>query len=523
MLNNSPSLLGSTFNSNSAGLNSAIPAAPNVLGPGVSLGRSQVALPPASQADPADVADLVIASLVFDGIQTLRFWCGTWWYWSAGRYTEFSSDEVRCVVTRVFSQNYSSVRSCHISDTIEHLKSKLLLNASLSPPAWIAAPVDWQPADCLATRDSVVHLPSLVGLERGGVLEPAGDVDVAATYPADTAPLDEPYFVPATPLFFTTVATDFGFDPEAPEPVRWLRFLDELWGDDEQSINTLQEMFGYALTSDTRFQKIFCLIGPKRSGKGTLARVLRKLVGEGNAAGPTLSGLATQFGLENIIGKTLAIVSDMRLGQVDRAVVVERLLAISGEDKLTVDRKHKTAVHLQLPTKFLLISNELPRLDDASATIISRMIVLKTTASFFGKEDLELESDLMQELPGILLWAIEGWRRLQERGRFEQPESGQELFDEMKALASPILAFVEECCTTDKNDSVSAAELYQAYCRWCENNGWEHKSTLQRFGRDLRAVVPSLNTSRPANPESGMSYGGLRPRCYSGIGLRPGV
>jgi putative DNA primase/helicase len=511
---------GATVNSNSLNAFFAIPAPPKVVGSGVGAGRSPLALLPASQADPAAVADLVISSLVFDGIQTLRFWCGSWWYWSAGRYTEFSSDDVRCVVTRVFSENYDSVRSRHVSDVIEHLKAKLLLNSSLSPPTWLGSSIDWQPADCLPTRDSVVHLPTLVGWNVGDITEPSGEVNVALT---DSTAANQPYFVPATPLYFTTVATDFGFDPDASEPVRWLQFLDELWGDDEESINTLQELFGYALTADTRFQKIFCLIGPKRGGKGTIARVLRKLIGEGNVAGPTLSGLATQFGLENIIGKTLAIVSDMRLGQVDRAIVVERLLAISGEDKLTVDRKHKTAVHLQLPTKFLLISNELPRLDDASATIISRMIVLKTTASFYGNEDLELESDLRQELPGILLWAIEGWRRLQERGRFEQPESSQELIAEMKALASPISAFVEECCTTGANDSVPASELYQAYCRWCEDNGWERKSTLQRFGRDLRAVVPTLNTSRPANPEGSGSCGSLRPRCYSGIGLQPGA
>lgn len=513
--------LGATVNSNSLNPFFAIPDPLNLAGSGVR--RSPLALLPASQADPAAVADLVISSLVFDGIHTLRFWCGSWWYWSAGRYTEFSSDEVRCVVTRIFSENYDSVRSRHVSDVIEHLKAKLLLNSSLSPPTWLGSSNDWQPADCLPTRDSVVHLPSLVGLNQADSAEPGDDANTAIAESADAEQQGEPYFLPATPQFFTTVATDFGFDPEAPEPVRWLRFLNELWSDDEESINTLQELFGYALTADTKFQKIFCLIGPKRGGKGTIARVLRKLIGEGNVAGPTLSGLATQFGLENIIGKTLAIVSDMRLGQVDRAVVVERLLAISGEDKLTVDRKHKTAMHLQLPTKFLLISNELPRLDDASATIVSRMIVLQTTKSFYDREDLELESDLMQELPGILLWAIEGWRRLQERRRFEQPESSQELIAEMKALASPISAFVEECCTTGANDSVPASELYQAYCQWCESNGWERKSTLQRFGRDLRAVVPTLNTSRPANQGGRVSYGGLRPRCYSGIGLQPGA
>ena len=39
--------------------------------------------------------------------------------------------------------------------------------------------------------------------------------------------------------------------PDAPTPTRWLRFLDELWGDDEESKTTLAEWFGYVLSNDT--------------------------------------------------------------------------------------------------------------------------------------------------------------------------------------------------------------------------------------------------------------------------------
>jgi putative DNA primase/helicase len=55
------------------------------------------------------------------------------------------------------------------------------------------------------------------------------------------------------------------------------------------------------------------VVGLKRSGKGTLARVLKALVGEDNVAGPTLSSLATSFGLWPLLGKTVAVVSDARL------------------------------------------------------------------------------------------------------------------------------------------------------------------------------------------------------------------
>ena len=80
---------------------------------------------------------------------------------------------------------------------------------------------------------------------------------------------------PATPRFFTPVALDYDFDINAGPPEQWLAFLSQLWPDDPQSVATLQEWFGYCLTLDTRQQKILMMVGPKRSGKGTIARVLR--------------------------------------------------------------------------------------------------------------------------------------------------------------------------------------------------------------------------------------------------------
>ena len=109
------------------------------------------------------------------------------------------------------------------------------------------------------------------------------------------------------------------------------------------------------------------IVGPKRSGKGTIARILARLVGLANVCVLMLAGLGTNFGLWPLLGKTLAIISDARLsGRTDAAVVVERLLSISGEDAQTVDRKNLSQVTCKLPGRFAILTNELPRLNDAS-------------------------------------------------------------------------------------------------------------------------------------------------------------
>ena len=89
--------------------------------------------------------------------------------------------------------------------------------------------------------------------------------------------------------------------------------------------------------------------------------MLTELLGRGHVAGPTLASMGTNFGLSPLLGKPLAIISDARLGSAPAHTVVERLLSITGEDMLTVDRKFRDPWSGKLPTRFVVLSNELPR------------------------------------------------------------------------------------------------------------------------------------------------------------------
>jgi putative DNA primase/helicase len=79
-------------------------------------------------------------------------------------------------------------------------------------------------------------------------------------------------------------------------------------------------------------------------------------------------------------------------------------------------------------------------------------------------------------------------------------------------LASPVAAFVREKCIIGDKE-VPIDDLYAAYKRWADDNGHSKKSK-QTFGRDLRAVVPSLSVKRLRDTSD------HRHRTYVGIGLR---
>ena len=298
---------------------------------------------------------------------------------------------------------------------------------------------------------------------------------------------------PHTPLFFSHNALDFDYDPAAgAAPPNWLNFLSSLWPTDQAAIETLQEIFGYLLTTNRSQQKIFMIVGPKRSGKGTIARVLAALLGQANVCAPTLTSLTHRFGLEPLIGILLAIIADARLGgRSDQAAIAERLLSISGEDAVTIDRKYHHAWTSILPTRFLILTNELPRIADASGALASRYIILTLTKSFYGKEDHGLIHRLLTELPAILNWAVEGWIRLRERGHFLQPASSDEAVQVVEDLASPISAFVRDRCTVEAGKEVSCDALFIAWQAWCEAQG-RKPSGKSSFGRDLKAALPGI-------------------------------
>src|SRR5690606_19462785 len=111
----------------------------------------------------------------------------------------------------------------------------------------------------------------------------------------------------------------------------------------------------------------------------------------------TTGSLAGNFGLQPLIDKSLAIVSDARFSGPNVATVVERLLCISGEDTLTIDRKFLGAVSMKLATRFMFLSNELPRLADSSTALAGRFLVLRLTRSFYGHEDHSLTEQLLEE------------------------------------------------------------------------------------------------------------------------------
>ena len=427
------------------------------------------------------------------GVQTLHHQQATFFGWSGTHYREIDREEMRACIYEFLEKArrlnddklvpFNPTRN-KVGDVLDALAAAAQLPGTVRPPAWLGDAPHPAATDILACSNTLVHLPSRAVLAH-------------------------------TPAFYGVNAVEYPYDSSARKPKAWLAFLASIWPADQASIDTLQELFGLVLTGDTSQQKAFLIVGPKRSGKGTIARVLTAMLGQDNVAGPTLSSLTQNFGLAPLIGKPLAIVSDARLGgRADANVIVERLLAITGEDAISVDRKFRDTWTGRLPTRFVVMTNEMPRLADASGALASRFIVLALTQSFYGREDAALTGKLIAELPGILNWAIDGRQRLYARGYFVQPHSAVQAVEELADLASPIGAFIRDRCVVGTHHGVECDKLYAAWAAWCADQHRDHPGNVQSFGRDLRAAVPGLGITQPRDAATGERF-----RYYQGVGL----
>lgn len=451
-----------------------------------------------SRTEPMPSARRMVAERFtnIDGTCLLRHWRGDFYAYHGGAYQLRDEKGMKAVVWSYFegARHWVSKKKtepfkpnqARVSNTLSALEAVTYLDSQYAMPCWLDGASGADPRDLLVVANGTLHMPT-------------------RTLQAHD------------PRLFTTTALPFAYVPDADPPRAWLAFLQSVWGDDHESIELLQEFFGYGLTSDCSQQKILLVVGPKRSGKGTIARVLRAVIGEANCAGPTLASLATNFGLQPLIGKRVAIISDARLGnRTDKHALTERLCSISGEDVLTIDRKNTAAWTGALGVRLILFTNELPKIVDDSNALSSRFLVLRMTRSFFGKEDLGLADKLLAELPAILNWSLDGLARLKARGAFRQPNSAMELVQELEDLTSPVSAFIRDCCVVAPSEEVETGHLYSLWEIWRRQHGWNFTDTKEAFGASLRAAVPGLEKVQTR-------AGGDRRRIYKGIGIATGT
>lgn len=449
--------------------------------------------PVPSPKRPGAVADLIAHMLADDEGVHLKHWRDSWFVWREGR-------------TR---GRYQPLEGADNKYAVPDMVRSVLKTATYMPEPRgdkPPAPKSWDPnnrsvkevADALAASsrpDETMSSGSWIGPDapERELNMPGSEITCVANgllWCPREGGAQARELMDHTPRFFTTSSVSVAYDPDAGCG-RWMQFLEELWPGDPDSRALLQEWFGYVLAQSTSLHKILALVGPRRCGKSTVSWVLEQLLGGITQVDhPTMQRLTENFGLAPMLGKRLAIVGDARLGKTDTAIV-EKLLMISGEDPVTVNRKGLAEINVKLDTRIMIVSNSMPDLKDTTGALASRFLPLRVRIEgFYGKEDRTLKTVLGLELPGILSWALEGADRLWANGgRFTIGETTKEDMEEVERESSKVKAFAMDMLNFDPEGIVLKDRAHELWSMWCADNGYM-PTGKSVFVRDLRDAYP---------------------------------
>ncbi len=324
---------------------------------------------------------------------------------------------------------------------------------------------------------------------------------------------------PHTPKYLTTVQTPIEYQAEARCP-QWFKFLNDVMDGDQDQIKLLQQIAGYCLTNDTTLQKAFIFLGHQGgNGKGVFTRILRKLVGEDNVTNLKLTTITRPFGLTGLINKRLNIVDEIS-GNYFESDVIKSL--ISG-DPVTTEVKFRPQPIDFIPIlKLLFTVNELPKINDTTQALYRRFIIIPWERVFQANPDPQLDEKLSLELPGILIWAIEGLKSIRAEGRFLETEKNFAALRQFKSENSPIIEFLNTYYQPTPAESadkylVPMGEIYDQYRQYCIDSGYKTKS-LANFSREIfHSVIDGFIVERITDTSRRVFVKGIRSnRNFSG-------
>lgn len=212
-------------------------------------------------------------------------------------------------------------------------------------------------------------------------------------------------------LITKIISTDYNLDATCPA---WLKFLDDIMVNDSEMLDYLQRIVGLCLTGLTQEHAFFVLHGGGSNGKSTFLKTIQNLLG--CYSDTVKTELLLRGGLSNahapteeiakLIGVRLAIASETDQGKKLSESIVKQM---TGGDSLTARRNHQSPFKFIPEFKLFLMTNNRPDVDGVDEGIWRRIKLIPFLAEFKnGKADPMLPQKLEAELPGILVWAIQG-------------------------------------------------------------------------------------------------------------------
>lgn len=326
--------------------------------------------------------------------------------------------------------------------------------------------------------------------------------------------------------FFNKINAKYDLEADCPKIKQFIKEITK----NEEDYKTIQELIGYSLVKNYKFEKIFILIGSGRNGKGKLLELIKRLLGVENVSEVSIDNLTNdKWSLSTLHNKLLNMSGDIGNNTLKSTAILKSL---SGGDLQQADRKFQTPIKFTNYAKLVFALNELPRTMDTTDAFFMRLIILEFPYTFLSKQDYEAlneeerkscklqDKNLIEklsnekELNGLLNWALEGFQRLNEKQEFTYSKTTKEVKNYYLRQSDSFLTFCMEHLEEDYDSKISKQHLKSVYLQYCRHNGVKPQSD--------RVINNILTKEYGAYDVQILLSSGERPRVWSGIKFAQG-
>lgn len=284
-------------------------------------------------------------------------------------------------------------------------------------------------------------------------------------------------------------------------------FLEDIQPDPEIR-EFLKRSVGYSLLGVVRERSFWILYGSGNNGKSIFTNLLLQILGPYGCTttSETIMDMKRPGGSANsdiarLKGKRFVLIPETNENERLNAALLK---ALSAGDVITARHLYGEFFDFPFTGKMWIATNHKPTVTDHSKGFWDRLKLVPFTTNISDSKVVKsdvLLARLMAEAPGILAWAVRGCIEYLEKDSLDVPAVIQREIDQYKFEQDSIAQFLANACqtweqfvaiseqsrayATEADFQVPNKELYDAYLKYCKENG-EFPRSHKRLSQNMQ-------------------------------------
>jgi putative DNA primase/helicase len=390
-----------------------------------------------------------------------------WYIWNGKKWNEDKKNEIQELAKETVKEMYKKAKA--ISDP--EIRKASLKHAQKSQG-----------------RRSIQNMISMSSSDRS-INVNAEDLDTdnwLLNIENGTIDLKTGKLLPHDPNHLISKITNIEFDENAECP-KWMDFLDYIFSGDMELIGYMQKLTGYCLTGSIKQQILPILYGNGNNGKTTFMQVLEGLLGEyciyADVSSFAVSNSSNiRNDLARMKGSRLILTSEFEHNQHISEATVK---SVTGGEKIPCRYLYGEYFEYRPTGKIMMATNYKPLIKGTDKGIWRRIHFIPFLVQIAERDRKEnYHEELLEELPGILNWALEGCLQWQKEG-LKKPPAVEDATTEYRKDMDDLADFLDTCCESASNAKIHSSDIFKAYTDWAMENSIKNPLSQRAFSKEL--------------------------------------